>query len=104
MATQSYAQKISEATVMVAGIQAHAAALAKRGITAAFTTKMQQDVEACTLLNNEQEALKAKLKSKTDELVKKMDELWLKTAEARKIIKLDIPQTEWKEFGITDKR
>lgn len=104
MATKPFAQELSESTVMAAGIKSNEAVLSKRGITAAFAAEIQKDIEACTQLNNEQEALKAKLKVKTEELNKKMGELKAKTSEARKIIKLDIPQSHWKEFGIADKK
>ena len=51
-----------------------------------------------------QEKLKADLKSKTAELEAKMKEIDVKMSEAKKIVKMDIPQSQWKEFGIVDKR
>ena len=51
-----------------------------------------------------QEKLKADLKSKTAELEAKMKEIDAKMSEAKKIVKMDIPQSQWKEFGIYDKR
>ncbi len=55
-------------------------------------------------LNDEQEKLKADLKSKTDALNAKMEELTQKYSEAKKVVKLEFPQTQWMEFGISDKR
>jgi flagellar capping protein FliD len=55
-------------------------------------------------LNDEQEKLKADLKSKTDALNTKMEELTKKYSEAKKVVKLEFPQTQWMEFGISDKR
>ncbi len=104
MATKPYAQELTEASVMASGIKTNEEALLKRGITAAFAAEIQSMIDACTQLNNEQEALKAKLKEKTEEFTQKMEELKAKTSEARKIIKLDIPQSHWKEFGIADKK
>ena len=78
--------------------------LEKRGIDNNFTSELDKNIETCVKLNNEQEELKARLKTKTDELNKKMAELQKKMSEAQKIIKLDMPQTTWKEFGILDKR
>ena len=65
---------------------------------------MQTDIDASIRLNGEQETLKAKLKEKTVELDTMMSSLTKKTSEARKIIKLDMPQASWREFGIEDKR
>ena len=101
---KAYPQMISDAQVMLAGLKTNQAALEKRGIDKAFTSNLGKDIEACISLNNEQEELKARLKTKTEELNKKMAELKKETSEAKKIIKLDMPQTTWKEFGITDKR
>jgi hypothetical protein len=47
--------------------------------------------------------LTALLKEKTEQLDKAMTELEKKAGEARKIIKLDMPQSTWREFGINDK-
>jgi hypothetical protein len=48
--------------------------------------------------------LKAKLKAKTEELYATFAVMQKKAAEARKVIKLDIPQSLWREFGIEDKQ
>lgn len=104
MAVQSYAEKISQAEVMLAGLKNNRQQLEKRGLDQAFIDKMSADIADAVRLNNEQEALKAQLKVKTAELSDKMKELSKVNAEARKIVKIDIPQTQWKEFGIEDKR
>ena len=104
MATKSYAQTISNAQVMVKGIRDNEEVLAQRKIDGAFADDMQVGVDACIRLNGEQETLKAKLKEKTAELDSAMSSLKKKTSEARKIIKLDMPQASWREFGIEDKR
>ena len=55
-------------------------------------------------LNSEQEKLKADLKTKTQELSKTITEIESKVSFIKKLIKIDIPQTQWKEFGIEHKR
>ena len=55
-------------------------------------------------LNAEQEALKSRLKEKTAQIDEAVVSLKAKLSEARKVIKLELPQTGWKEFGITDVR
>ena len=101
---KSYSQEISDAQVMLSGIRANQNVLSERKINNDFANDLQSIIESCVNLNNEQEQLKARLKEKTQELNKHLEELQTKTKEARKIIKLDIPQTAWKEFGIADKR
>jgi hypothetical protein len=55
-------------------------------------------------LDTEQETLKARLKEKTLEFDTRMAELIKQLSEARKVVKLEMPQESWKEFGITDKK
>jgi hypothetical protein len=104
MARKSFAQTISDAEVMVNGIRDNQDVLAKRQIDNAFADAMQADINACIELNNEQETLKAKLKEKTEQLYGVMEALAKRDSEARKIVKMDMPQSAWREFGITDKR
>ncbi len=104
MLPRTYSQAISDAQVMLAGITTHQDKLKKRGIDDEFTDDLQATINDCVQLNNEQEALKAKLKVKTAELNNRMANLKAKTSEARTIVKLDLPQTSWKEFGILVKR
>ena len=104
MAAKTYAQTISDSQVMVKGIKDNQIVLAQRKINEEFANSMQADIDASIRLNGEQETLKAKLKEKTVELDNMMTSLTKKTSEARKIIKLDMPQASWREFGIEDKR
>ncbi|MDR0756315.1 MAG: hypothetical protein LBF85_00520 [Tannerella sp.] len=104
MATKTYAQTISDTTVMIKGIRDNQEVLSKRQIDTAFADNLQSDVAAAVTLNGEQETLKARLKEKTEQLDAVMAALTKKTGEARKIIKLDMPQSSWREFGIGDKR
>ena len=104
MATKSYSKTITDTQVMVNGIKDNKKALSRRQIDDKFAAGLQVDVDICIALNNEQETLKAKLKAKTEELDKAMAEMNKKSSEARKIIKLDMPQSTWREFGIENKR
>ncbi|MDR3266512.1 MAG: hypothetical protein LBT24_02970 [Tannerella sp.] len=104
MRTRTYAQTISDAEVLAKGIRDNQDLLSKRQIDVAFADVLQQDIADSVALNNEQESLKAKLKAKTEQLDAAMAALEKKAGEARKIIKLDIPQSSWREFGINDKR
>jgi hypothetical protein len=104
MGRKTQSQEIIDTGVMVSGIKAHQDVLAGRKIDTVFAGALQTDVDACIALNQEQETLKAKLKEKTAEFDVAFAAMQKKAAEARKIIKLDMPQSSWREFGIDDKR
>ena len=104
MSKPTYAEQISNAQLMVAGLRAHATELTRRGLDETFTNKLETDRLASANLNNEQEKLKADLKTKTVALDTKLVEMEKAMAEAKKIVKLDFPVEQWKEFGILDKR
>ncbi|MDR0733793.1 MAG: hypothetical protein LBF08_07025 [Dysgonamonadaceae bacterium] len=104
MRQRTQSQEIISTGIMVKGIKAHQDVLADRKIDLEFANDLQSDVDACISLNQDQETLKAKLKEKTAELDARLDTMQKKAAKARKIIKIDIPQPSWREFGIEDKR
>ncbi|MDR0725678.1 MAG: hypothetical protein LBF59_06715 [Prevotellaceae bacterium] len=104
MGKKTQSQEITDTGIMVNGIRANQDVLSKRGIDNAFANELQFKVDECVTLNAEQETLKARLKTKTEELDAAFASMQKKAMEARKIIKLDIPQSLWKEFGINDKR
>ena len=103
--SKTYAERINDAQVMYAGLLNNEAEAAKRGWS---VDKTRQELggtrEAVITLNDEQERLKAELKTKTAEVNAKMAQLDALMTEARKIVKLGFPQTQWREFGISDKR
>ncbi|MFA4907072.1 MAG: hypothetical protein WC602_02250 [archaeon] len=101
---KSQAETVKFAKLMVAGMQAHATELTKRGIDEAFITGVQTNVSSLERLDAEQEALKATVKAKTAEFNVIYSEVLKTTGEAKKLIKVTIPQSGWIEFGITDKR
>lgn len=61
-------------------------------------------MENAKVLDNEQEALKAKLKTKTAELDAEVVNLQALYSEAKKVVKMSVDQTGWREFGIEDKK
>jgi hypothetical protein len=101
---KTYAENIDLASVMASGLKANAERAAKRGLGADFPDRIENKVGTVKTINNKQETIKADLKTTTEELDKEMDELNALVDEAKKVIKLEFPQSQWKEFGITDKR
>ena len=101
---KSYAESISSAQVMATGMQNNETIVSQRGWLQANNAMLIDVRNQVVLLNDEQEKLKADLKTKTAELDAKMDELSALMKEAKKVVKLGLPQSQWKEFGVTDKR
>lgn len=104
MSKPTYADRISKAQVMVAGLRANAALVNRRGLDEMFINRLDGDRLSAGTLNDQQEKLKGDLNLKTVELDAKMDEMDKEFAEAKKIVKMDFPQEQWKQFGIDDKR
>jgi hypothetical protein len=104
MPKKTYAENVSQAEVMIAGIRANQERFAKRGLGNDFPVDMEINLKDVRNFNNEQESIKAKLKTKTEELNTSMEALEGKIDEAKKVVKLEFDKSEWKQFGIDDKR
>ena len=101
---KTYAESINLTSVMISGLKANASRVQKRGLGSDFASKLETVLNDVKKLNNEQETLKADLKSKTEQLNQKMDEMNVMINEGKKVVKLEFEQSQWKEFGIEDKR
>ena len=104
MTTAPFAEVLNSTKTMIAGLKANPEAVAKRGLDAEFTAKMEKTLEVIKNLDNEQEALKAKLKTKTAEIDSEMTNLKALLSEAKKVVKMSVDQAGWREFGIEDKK
>jgi len=101
---KTYADNINQTTVMISGLRNNSERAKKRGLDSSFVQGLETDLNEVRNLNNDQESIKAKLKAATDALNKKMESMNKKLDEAKKVVKLEFDKTQWKEFGITDKR
>lgn len=98
----SYSKQITDTKVMTDALKKNLGQVTK--IDEAFVNEMEELKTEVETLNTEQEELKAKLKAKTALFNEKMKLLIEKHSFAKKRVKLDIPQTQWKEYGIQDKK
>ena len=89
---------------MLAGLKQNPERLAKRGLDSDFLSKYETTFGDAQTLDNEQEKLKAEQKSKTQVLLQRLKDLSALHSEAKKIVKIEMPNSTWKEFGIGDKR
>ena len=104
MKSQSLGETLTGAGLMVAGLKGNIDKLKRRGLDEGFVASLEGLNKTVGELNAEQEALKSRLKEKTAQIDEAVASLKDKLSEARKVIKLELPQTGWKEFGITDVR
>jgi hypothetical protein len=104
MPKTTYAEVINKAQVMATGLQSNITLSAQRGWSTTNNAKLISTRADVIKLNDEQERLKASLKTKTAELNEKLTDLKAQMKEGKKVVKLAFPQSQWKEFGIADKR
>jgi len=104
MPGKTYAEVTNQVKTMLSGLQNNTDAVAKRGIDKEFILRLEKSLEMVKTLDNEQEALKAKLKTKTAELDGELVSLTAMLSEAKKVVKMSVDQTGWREFGIEDKK
>jgi hypothetical protein len=102
--SESYSEQINSAKLLGEGISKHLTELSEVGLDDAFVQSLDNQRGIVEGLNVTQEKLKADLKSKTDQLNKDMRTLDRMAARARKLVKIVIPSSQWKEFGIEDKK
>lgn len=104
MATPTFSQSVSDFRTMASGITTRLDSLSGVGISAADATAMNTFADELDVLNAEQEELKARLKTKTEELNAKMREAKAKNSDLTKRVKIATPQEHWAAFGITARR
>lgn len=98
----SYAEKVNEARLLAEGLRQHLAELTGVGLDEAFIQDLEQQKGKVEEIDAGQERLKADLKSETQALNREMRTLAEIVSRGRKLVKIQIPQSRWKEFGIGD--
>ena len=101
---KSLAEIINKSRLMIAGLRHNAPEVARRGADSSFVVEYENELRELERLDEEQERLKAQLKSKTEEVDAKKRQVESKLAEAKKVVKLATPKAQWVEFGMEDKR
>ncbi len=101
---KSFAQRLQDAQIMGTALEANLTILKKRGMTQEFIDKLINTQNSLITKNSEQEKLKASLITLTAAMNKLDKELKLQMQEAVKVVKLEAPVEQWKEYGIQAKR
>lgn len=100
----TFAQKMSDARLMSAGIKAHKEELASVSLGEENALELDSIVANLQNLDSKQEKLKSDLKTCTLDIAEETRRLDLRIRDARKRVKLTISQTGWQEFGIAGKK
>jgi hypothetical protein len=95
---------MSNAQTMQTALDANITVLEKRGMSKEFIAELRELINYVMTLNSDQERMKGQLKATTVEFESTKAQLQKKMSEAAKVVKLEIPQERWIEFGISGKR
>lgn len=101
---QSFSEKLSAARLMAAGLKAHSAEVASVGVTEDVAQKIEEAIKTLTDLDTQQEKLKAELKTCTAKMTDTSKQMTSLMQDAQKRVKIAVPSSLWKEFGITAKK
>ena len=101
---RTFAEIVNKSRLMIAGLRNNSPEVTKRGIDPSFVSQYESELQELERLDAEQERLKAELKLKTEETLAKRKQVENKLSEAKKVVKLSLPQAQWVEFGMEDKR
>jgi hypothetical protein len=104
MAGKTFTQTLTDARLLASGIRKNGESLARRGIGEARAEEIEKMLLEVEQIDNEQESLKARLKNLSEVLKYKTGELKAAVSTDTRIIKADVPQSLWKEFGIQAKK
>ncbi|HNW51161.1 MAG TPA: hypothetical protein PKH79_08770 [Prolixibacteraceae bacterium] len=75
-----------------------------KGLDQQFISKLEEEINIINSLNKEIDALKAEAKVKSKEANLKAIDAKMQVKQAKRIIKQDFDPTQWKDFGIQDRR
>ncbi len=98
------ATELTQTSLLLTGLAAHAEVLSKRGLDSAFITQFNAKYDELIETYAAQQAFKARMMEKTDERDTKRSEVRHLYRLSRKLVKLELPPETWREFGITDQR
>ena len=98
--SRSFNERLGEADLLAVAMQANQDALTPGGGGADFVNKLQGVLSEIKGVNQEQERFKASLKSSTEKFTLKSKEMAQLVRKGRRIVKNEMPQVRWVEFGI----
>lgn len=95
----TFAERTLSAKNLIAGLGAHLGELGKRGITQEVITEMSGLYNDAIRKNESRNALKARSQEATAETEEIMNHLESMCSDAKKIVRMELPEETWPEFG-----
>jgi len=97
-------QQVEKTQLLINGLKEKIVLVKNKGLDEGFIDKLNANNQLMGTYNEELDKLKAELKEKTIQANRKMMEIKSQVRDAKRIIKRDFEQPQWKEFGLIDKR
>jgi hypothetical protein len=101
---KAFGVQMEKSDLLVSALANNKDRVARRGLDDEFITRFSERLDRINGLNRTQEKAKADLKRATAGIEREMVELRKEFSEAKKVVKLEFPCEDWREFGITDGR
>lgn len=102
--SKTYSEQITKVQLLTTGLKKNIELVKNKGLDEHFIRKLEAEIVLAAGYNKETEQLRIDLRKKTIQANQKLAEVKQMVKEAKKVIKGDFAQTQWKEFGIIDKR
>ena len=95
----TFAQRLVSAKNIIAGLTAHVETVSKRGFSQEVIDQMSELYDQAVKQDDARNALKARSQEATTQAEETMTELESLCGDAKKIIRMDLPEETWPEFG-----
>ncbi|MDR1678537.1 MAG: hypothetical protein LBR81_02040 [Prevotellaceae bacterium] len=102
--SKTFAEQVNKAKLMIAALRMNLETLKQRGMSEEFIDLLENLINSISEKDIVQERQKADLRATTATIESLLAQLNTQMKEAIKVVKLDVPQPQWKEYGIDDKR
>lgn len=102
--SKTYAIQVEKSRTLIAGLRKNLETAASLGITTEALNKLEKDSEEADKMNTELDTLRAEVSEKASVANKKLTDVRTQVQSMKNIIKKNIDQTQWENFGIFDKR
>ena len=99
-----YSDQIEKTQLLLKEMKNNIGRLKGKGLDENYLCNLKNDTDLLATYNIDYDKLKADFKAKSIQINIKLEEVKKQVKEAKKILKRNFEQNEWKDFGVLDKR
>lgn len=99
-----YSEQIEKTRLLVNGLKNNIGRVRDKGLDEKFLNDLETGNGLMSIYNEEYDRLKVDFKTKSIQTNKKLEEVKKQVKEAKRILKRSFEQSEWKDFGVFDKK